>query len=41
MINGEGMARPGHTQRQTPESFLVGLQLRGAIIWIRSLHPNQ
>jgi transposase len=24
---------------KTPDSYLAGLQLRGSIIWIRSLHP--
>mgnify|MGYP003292067429 CR=1 FL=1 len=24
---------------KTPESYLAGLHLRGAVIWLRSLHP--
>jgi hypothetical protein len=24
---------------KTPDSYLAGLQLRGSIIWLRSLHP--
>ncbi|WP_406324618.1 hypothetical protein [Streptomyces sp. NBC_01637] len=25
---------------KTPDSYLAGLYLRGAIIWLRSLRPN-
>ena len=24
---------------KTPDSYMAGLQLRGSLIWIRSLHP--
>ncbi|WP_435878115.1 hypothetical protein [Streptosporangium canum] len=30
---------PAFRSGKTPDSYLAGLRLRGAILWIRSLHP--
>ncbi|MER5324947.1 hypothetical protein [Streptosporangium roseum] len=35
----DGLARPAFRFDKTPESYLAGLHLRGAIVWLRNFQP--